>query len=222
MNLPCRRFLIPVIVAAAAAAPAAAHHIMGIPHYTYDKNYPQAPVLRLREKIGRLEVQLTGFPGRPQPGQRMRITVYITEPHCAQVTYQEPVAMTVRRVTMWGGREAVYGPIRESLERGLYAFNPVFPDEGNYDVVLELPVEGIPSSLTFAMVVGEPGSPWSVLAGYGGGLAALLIVLRAVRIKRARRRTPPAGSLLHFIHSADETKRTSDPDGVPAAAGGGA
>ena len=44
-----------------------AHHIMGIPHYSYDENYPQAPVLKLVEIVGDWKIQLTGYPGQPKP-----------------------------------------------------------------------------------------------------------------------------------------------------------
>ena len=37
------------------------------------------------------------------------------------------------------------------------------------------------------VVVGEPGSPWTILGGAAGGLAVFLVMVRAIRIKRRRR-----------------------------------
>jgi hypothetical protein len=37
------------------------------------------------------------------------------------------------------------------------------------------------------MVVGEPGSPWRAVLWFGGGLGLFVVVVRAVKIKRARR-----------------------------------
>jgi hypothetical protein len=44
-----------------------AHHILGIPHYAYDEQYPQTPVLTYRVDAGANELKMTGYPG---PGTR--------------------------------------------------------------------------------------------------------------------------------------------------------
>ncbi len=50
-------------------APAAsAHHIMGIPHYAYDEQYPQTPVLTYRVEAGPYDVKMTGYPRQAPAG----------------------------------------------------------------------------------------------------------------------------------------------------------
>jgi Pyruvate/2-oxoacid:ferredoxin oxidoreductase delta subunit len=167
------------------AAPVAhAHHIMGIPHYSYDENYPQAPVLKLVETVGSLELQLTSFPGNPQPGDRTEIHVYVVTSTSRRL-YTQPLTATIYRVGLLG-REEVFRK-KTTLLENVFKFYPTFVDEGNYEVTLSFADETGTSTLTFPMVVGEPGSPWATLGTYLGGLLFFLLVVRSIRIKRVRR-----------------------------------
>ncbi len=166
-------------------APAAhAHHIMGIPHYSYDENYPQAPVLKLVETVGSWEFQLTSFPGNPEPGDRTELHIYVLQTTSGKV-YDKPLAVTIHRVGALG-REEIYSKETNVLEN-VFKFYPTYKDEGNYEVTLAFADETGTSTLTFPMVVGEPGSPWAALGGYMGGLFFFVLVIRAIRIKRRRK-----------------------------------
>ncbi|MBI2193400.1 MAG: 4Fe-4S binding protein [Planctomycetes bacterium] len=167
-----------------------AHHILGLPHYCYDKDYPQTPVLKLVENVGNWEVQLTGFPGNPKPGMRTHLTVYITD-RTTRSVYSKPLTLSVHRQLVLGREERVYGPEEAMSSQNLFKLYPTYPADGNYQVTLSFEDgEGL-STLRFPLVVGEPGSPWAVVFGSAGGLACFLVVVRAVRIKRARRRATP-------------------------------
>ena len=167
------------------AAPARAHHIIGLPHYAYDESYPQAPVLRLRERLGPYEVVLTGYPGNPKPGEKSELHVYVIDP-ATDTPYEKEVRLEAYRLKAFGFQERI-GDSREGLvEMGLHKFHVVYPAVANYEVVLVLPGLDGTSTLRFPLVVGDPGSPWRDVAIFGGGLLALIVVARAVKIKRAR------------------------------------
>ncbi len=173
-------------VLALGAAVADAHHILGIPHYAYDQSYPQRPVLKLRERVGEWEFQLTGYPGVPVPGERTQIHVFIRHAAAGEAKFDRVVHLEVFQVPAVGTRRSVHGPEAATVDRGIFKFFPTYPEEGNYELVLSYPdVDGF-STLRYPMVVGEPGSPWMTLAGYGAGLGLFLVVVRAIRIKRAR------------------------------------
>ena len=56
-----------MIILAVLASSAAAHHILGLPHYSYKENYPQAPTLEYPAFTGPYDILLTSYPGKPVP-----------------------------------------------------------------------------------------------------------------------------------------------------------
>jgi hypothetical protein len=62
-----------------------------------------------------------------------------------------------------------------------------FPADGEYIVELSMEVEGRTEVIPFLMVAGEPTAAASILIALGAGLALFVIVVRAIKIKRARR-----------------------------------
>lgn len=167
-------------------SPAAAHHILGIPHYAYDKEWPQAPVLKLVEPVGEWEVQLTGYPGRPKPGVRADVTVYAWEPKTGRV-YDGDMRLEAALLGALSGPRTFYGPELSRRNGTLQKFSVTYPEDGNYELTLHLTAGGVPSTLRFPLVVGDPPSPWKGLGLGAGGFGLFLVVVRAVRIKRARR-----------------------------------
>ena len=164
----------------------AAHHILGIPHYAYDEQYPQTPVLTYRVEAGPHEVKMTGYPGKPRPGEQCALHVYIRrlDDGCP---FDAGVRFTVMQENLLGTDPIIYGPIEASLEEAVYKFYPLFANEANYVARLEFEAEGVPWIIDLPMVAGEPGSPWKVLGGAAAGLVLFLVVIRAFRIKRQRR-----------------------------------
>jgi len=168
------------------STPARAHHILGIPHYAYDEQYPQTPILTYIAQLGPLEIKMTGYPGMPQPGERCTLHVYAVDMNSG-TPFDGGVTMSVFRERLLGSNTIVYGPVRANLEDdAIYKFYPEFEREANYIVRIEYETEGVPWVIDLPMVAGEPGSPWVTLGGFGGGIALFLILMRAIRIKRAR------------------------------------
>ena len=156
-------------------------------HYAYDDSYPQAPVLRLRETVGEWEVTLTCYPGTPKAGERSEIHVYVTKLNGHRRPWGLPVGMTVFQLDMMGGKTPILGPTSAVAQQNLYKFFPRYPAVGHYEVVLELRHPAGLDTLRFPMVVGEPGNPWLTLGTFVGSLALLVIVVRAINIKRSRK-----------------------------------
>lgn len=187
LSLSLSRKTTPValLLACFLAAPARAHHIIGIPHYTYDDAFPQAPVLKLRDRLGPYEVILTAYPGNPRPGEVSEIHVYVTDPK-TNAPYEKPVLLEAYRVRVFGFQDKIQETRQSLKDMSLHKFHVVYPAVANYEVVLLLPGLDGTSTLRFPLVVGEPGSPWRDLSLFGAGLAGLIVIVRAIKIKRAR------------------------------------
>ncbi len=172
---------------------ARAHHILGIPHYAYDEQYPQTPVLTYRVDAGAHEVRMTGYPGVPAPGERCSLHVYIRHSRTGKL-FDDVVTLTVTEDWLVGTDPVVYGPVTARLEEAVYKFFPEFESEANYTTRIEFEADGEPWTIDLPMVVGEPGSPWLVLSGFALATFLFLIIVRAIRIKRRRtkRARPPA------------------------------
>ncbi len=169
-----------------AAPTAVAHHILGVPHYAYDDEYPQTPVLTYSVEAGPHKVRMSGFPGKPRPGERCALHVYIDRVDNG-TPFGDAVTMTVMRDRWLGADPVVYGPVEAELEEAMFKFFPVFEDEANYTVRIEYFAEGAPWIIELPMVAGEPGSPWAVVGGIAASLVTFLVIIRAVRIKIRRR-----------------------------------
>lgn len=168
-----------------------AHHILGIPHYAYDESYPQTPVLTYLFMAGSYEVQMTGYPGVPEPGERCDLHVSIKRKgHTADPLasgFEGRVRLTIMEDSLIGEDAVIYGPVDAERDQGLYKFHPSFPREANYLTRIEFEVEGAPWIVDLPMVVGQPGSPWTVLGGSVAALVLFVLVIRAMRIKLARK-----------------------------------
>jgi len=182
------------LFAFSVVSPASAHHILGIPHYAYDEEYPQTPILTYRVEMGPHEVKMTGYPGKPQPGEPCSLHVYIRRLDDGK-PFDDGVTLTVFLDTLIGQDPVIYGPIEARLEESVYKFYPQFGLEANYLVRIAFEAEDAPWIIDLPMVVGEPGSPLVVLGGVACGVVAFLVVVRAIRIKRRRRQEGPANQL---------------------------
>ncbi|MFQ5665966.1 MAG: hypothetical protein ACE5I7_05985 [Candidatus Binatia bacterium] len=165
---------------------ARAHHILGIPHYAYDEQYPQTPVLTYRVNAGPYEVKMTGYPGIPKPGERCSLHVYIRRRDTG-APFNDSVRLTVTQDHLLGTDPVVYGPITARLEEAVYKFYPQFQAEANYRARIEFAAGDASWKIDLPMVVGQPGSPWKVLAGVAAGVVVFLVFVRAMRIKMRRK-----------------------------------
>jgi len=166
-------------------SPVFAHHILGIPHYAYEEDYPQTPVLTYQVELGRYEIKMTGYPGIPQPGEPNSLHVYVREIGSGDL-FDGTVRLTVFEDRLIGEDPVIYGPVDALLDERLYKFYPTFPSESDYLVRVFFEQDGTPWTIDLPVVVGEPGSPWTVVGGVVAAVLIFLVVVRAARIKMRR------------------------------------
>ena len=178
--------VVAVMAAFALAAPAWAHHIIGLPHYAYKDNYPQAPVLEYPATTGPYDVLLTSYPGRPEPAEVANIVIYIKDRETGE-PYLTPISLRIETQAMFGrGREILPATPRDQITNQ-FKYGITFPSAGEYIVELTMDVEGQTEVIPFLMVAGNPRAPATVPLALAGGLGLFFIVVRAIKLKRARR-----------------------------------
>jgi ferredoxin-type protein NapH len=167
-------------------APARAHHILGLPHYSYKENYPQVPTLEYPATAGPYDVLLTSYPGKPRPGEAANLAFYIKDRRSGE-PYARPVSVRVLQTFTFGRSLEVEPATRIHPFDQMHKLTATFDREGEYVAELTLDVEGRAEVIPFLMVVGDPSSAWSVIGAVAAGLGVFFVVVRAVKIKRARR-----------------------------------
>ena len=187
-----------VIVAMAVAfelmvpARCAAHHILGVPHYAYDEEYPQTPVLTYSAEAGDFEVKTTAYPSEIVAGEPVTLHVYVRDSRSG-TPYDGTVTMRIDRKRGLAAPAPVYGPINAELDERIYKFHPIFPVDARYRALLAFRADGESWTVELPLVIGEPASPWTIAGWVGAAVAILLFIGRAVAIKARRRRVlaPP-------------------------------
>jgi hypothetical protein len=163
----------------------AAHHILGIPHYAYSENYPQAPVITYKVAAGPYILEMTGYPGKPAPHELTQMHAYVYRKADTKDVFPGPIRALVTREQL-GHKEVVFGPVQTCFEENLHKFSPVYGEAGRYLVRMEMEIEGQPFEVDLPILVGDPRSLLVAVAGWGAALLFLLVVVRAIWIKRAR------------------------------------
>ncbi|MGD8376602.1 MAG: hypothetical protein PVF68_10725 [Acidobacteriota bacterium] len=183
---PRGRILICAGLTCLATSFALAHHILGIPHYRYDENYPQIPYVEVLAQVGTTELNFTHFPGIPEPGQRVRFKLYVHDRETGEV-HRAPLRLEVFRRRFLRSAIPVGPPLEirtgTGPEANDYKFFLTFPEAEAYEVRLRFPgpdgVETIPFPVTIGRTDDRP------LVFGAAGLLAVTILGVAV----ARRRT---------------------------------
>lgn len=172
------------------ARPVLGHHILGLPHYSYKENYPQVPTLEYPATSGPFEVLMTCYPGIPTPGEAANIAFYIRNRTSGKPYDGPPVSARVLQTSTFGQNREIVPPTAIAAFDNLYKLTCVFETDAEYVVELTVEIEGQLEVIPFRMIAGNPSATPSVLAAVGGGLAVFFVVVRAVRIKRNRRKQP--------------------------------
>lgn len=171
------------IALVALGAVAEAGHVLGLGHYRYDPDALR-PQLRISERVDDWQFDVSGYPGNPEPGEVIDFRVTINDAR-GDGPVSGRVEWTIHRVSVLGTRQRVVE--WQSGESSGDRFRISLPDDAEYEVTFALREDATHSSaLSFPFVVGKPGSPWTILGGFGGGLA--LFVVGVVIVGRVRDR----------------------------------
>lgn len=181
--------LLPLAVFAlviSAPNPALAHHILGLPHYSYKENYPQAPTLEYPATTGPYDVLMTSYPGKPVPTEAATIAFYIKDRNTAE-PFGQPVTVRVLQTFTFGDSRVIHEPATHQPFDNQHKYTITFPEDGEYIVELTMDVEGQTEVIPFLVVAGTPTATASIVASVVGGLLVFLITVRAIKVKRDRR-----------------------------------
>ncbi len=171
---------------------AAGHHILGLPHYSYKENYPQAPTLEYPATTGPYDVLMTSYPGQPEVGEPANITFYIKD-RTTGLPYEQNITARVLQTFTFGRNRTVVGATSIQPFDALHKLSVTFPENGEYVVELSMQVEGQTEVIPFLMTADKQRATKSILAATGAGLVVFVLVVRAIKVKR-RRRAGGAGS----------------------------
>lgn len=182
----CKLFGVICLITVAFHAPILrAHHILGLPHYSYKENYPQAPVLEYPAFSGPYEILLTCYPGKPVPGETANLVFYAKNQQTGE-PYEKSIKVRCLQTFTFGKSLEILKPsIIEPYEQP-HKISVTFPQDGEYVVELSMEVEGKEEVIPFMLVVGNPSSTGSILIAVAIGLAVFIVVIRAIKIKRQR------------------------------------
>jgi len=180
-------FSLVVVCTIAAASPVAAHHILGVPHYAYDEDYPQTPVLTSVVTAGAYEVKMTGYPGEIVPGEPVSFHVYIKNTDSGRV-FDGEATLTIRKKGLLSAGKVIYGPSTAELDERIYKFYPLFPEDASFLAELRFEDGHAQWVVDLPIVVGEAAAPWVPVGWSAAAATLLLFLLRAVAIKLRRRR----------------------------------
>lgn len=163
------------------ATSAGAHHIMGIPHYAYDENYPQLPFVEITAQSGPWDLRLTYFPGIIQPGERIRFKLYGRHRETGE-PLRVPLVGRVEQRAFLRAAAPVGEPFPIRVGKGPegndYKFFLSFPEHEAYQVRVRFPFPGLPAEeIPFPVDVGvTDDTPLFLLAL--GAFAGLVLYVR--------------------------------------------
>jgi ferredoxin len=162
------------------------HHILGLPHYSYKENYPQAPTLEYPATSGPYDILLTSYPGKPVPGETASFSFYVKNRETGDA-YDQPITVQVLQTFTFGESKVIVKPTVSQPFEQPHKLSVTFPEDGEYVVELTMEVEGKPEIIPFMLTAGEPSAVTSVLITVGLFLIVFIIAIRAIKIKRDRR-----------------------------------
>lgn len=179
--------LIALIVTIAAPQPAYAHHILGIPHYSYKEDYPQAPTLEYPASTGPYDLLMTSYPGVAVPGEPAIVTFYIKNRNTGE-PFPDAVTVRVLETATFGRNTITHESTRIMPLDKTHKITVTFPEDAEYIVELTMNVEGIDEVIPFLVVAGHPTATTSIITSIGIGLVLFVVIIRAIKIKQMRRR----------------------------------
>ncbi len=132
-----------------------AHHQLGLPHYLYSEEYPQIPTMVIDADAEGYTATFAIFPGNPNPGQVVRIKVYIKHNNSGRV-YTKPIEMSVSTESFLKGETIILEPRMVAAEYNEYKMSYQFDEAEKYyiNVAFE-PRENFIEKIPFPVVIGK-------------------------------------------------------------------
>lgn len=184
-----------VILMLAPGNAARAHHQLGLPHYLYSEKYPQIPTMVIDADAEGYMVTFSIYPGNPQPGEIVRIKIYIRHTGTGAV-YTQPITLSVSKETFLGGVTTLMEPVTLRTEYNEYKLSYEFPNAEQYFVnVTFQPRDAFFEKIPFPIVIGETN--FSLIPIIAGGFFLTVFLLVGFTKKRQQVRTPSTQATTH-------------------------
>ncbi len=148
-----------------------AHHIDGMPHAS----------------VGPYDILMTSIPEKPVSGEATHITFYIIDSNTGRPIDQSITVHVLQTFTFRQNKEIVEPTIHLPINLQ-YPFKMVFPEDGEYLLELTLEVEGRTEIIPFLLFVGNSSATTLIVISIGVGLVTFLVIVRAVKAMRNRKR----------------------------------
>jgi hypothetical protein len=185
--------LVLLVVLAGVSQVALAHHILGLPHYRYDESYPQIPCLEVVAQLGAHDAVFSQFPGRPRPGQSVRMKLYVVNRETGE-PFVKPLTTDIIQERFFTEQTTIRKPFQIHVGQGPeskdYKFFHTFDEAESDSVRIALPgAEGY-EVVSFPVIVGSTDSRPLLPAAVGllGLIVLTLAVLKRRQLARSRRR----------------------------------
>lgn len=162
-----------------------AHHQLGLPHYLYSEDYPQIPTMVIDADAEGYTVTFAIFPGNPNPGDIVRIKVYIKHKNSGKV-YEKPIEMSVSTESFFKGESIVLEPRTVSTDYNEYKMSYQFDEAEKYliNVTFE-PRKDFFEKIPFPIVIGKTN--FSLIPIFIGGFFLVIFIIVGFVSKRKSR-----------------------------------
>jgi len=170
---------------------AQAHHVLGLPHYSYLKEYPQVPRLDLETQVGRYFAVCTVMPGNPKPGETFRVHIYVKNT-VTGMPYERKMEFVIREKAFFGQGLEVFRFTQNQTDDHQFKQSAKVQAAGEYLVgVAFTGDDGIPHTIEFPLQIGQPSWFDRLLPVLLGGVGVLLLLMGQRWLGRRRTRRKP-------------------------------
>ncbi|MCP4397441.1 MAG: hypothetical protein GY801_09120 [bacterium] len=160
------------------------HHQLGLPHYLYSEEYPQIPTMVIDADVEEgYSVTFSIYPGKPMPGDVVRMKVYIKNKETDAV-YTKAIEISVSTEMFLRGEKEILEPKTILSEYNEYKMSYQFDAAEKYLVNVTFEAkEGVFEKIPFPIVIGE--TRFNMIPVILGGI--FLVIFIAVGVTRKKK-----------------------------------
>ena len=169
------------------AMSASAHHQLGLPHYLYSKEYPQIPTMVIDADAEGYDVTFSIYPGNPQPGDTVRVSIYIRRAATGEV-YDQPIDVSVTLDRFLGPDQTVAAArtLTSAFNKYKTSFDFAKPEKYFVNVTFR-PRADFTETIPFPIVIGK--TDFSLVPiGFGVAFAGVFVGVGVTKRRRGPRK----------------------------------
>ncbi len=161
------------------------HHQLGLPHYLYSEEYPQIPTMVIDADVeAGYIVTFSAYPGKPKPGEIVRLKVYIKE-KATGAAYDKAIQMSVGTVKFLKKEQEILPPKTILSEFNEYKMSYQFDEAEKYLVHVTFKAKGgHTENIPFPIVIGE--TQFNLIPVILGSVFVLIFIAVGVTQKKKK------------------------------------